>query len=94
MHWAHRFAGLGQTEIDVGCPAMNPPESRKPSGAAVRVVTEHPVLTGIFAICVIGGAIVGAVLLTEDWSMARRLAAGAVAGAGVALLTTAPKIIG
>ena len=73
---------------------MKPPEVHEPSSTALRVVTEHPVLTGIFAICILGGAMLGAVLLTEDWSMLRRIAAGAVAGAGVALLTTAPKLIG
>lgn len=67
---------------------------RAPLSAAARFATEHPVLTGIFATCIVGGAILGAVFLTDDWSMARRLAAGAVAGAGVALLTTAPRIIG
>ncbi len=65
-----------------------------PSNSAITFMAEHPVLTAVFSICIVGGAIFGAVLLTEDWSLARRIAAGAVAGAGVALLTTAPKLIG
>jgi hypothetical protein len=73
---------------------MNGPAPRKPSRAVLRFAAEHPVLTGIFATCILAGAVLGAVFLTGDWSLARRLAAGAVAGAGVALLTTAPKIIG
>ena len=73
---------------------MNDPGRRAQPNAVLRVATEHPVLTGVFAVCIVGGAILGAVSLMEDWSMARRLAAGAVAGAGVALLTTAPKMIG
>ncbi len=94
MYWADPFAGLGLKETDAGCHAMNQPAPREPSSAVLRFATEHPVLTGIFAVCIFGGAILGAVFLPEDWSMARRLAGGAVAGAGVALLTTAPKIIG
>ena len=76
----------------MGCSAMTLPTRPQPSNAALRFLREHPVLSGIFAVCVVGRAILGAVFLTEDGSMAHRLAAGAVAG--VALLTTAPRIMG
>jgi hypothetical protein len=38
--------------------------------------------------------VLGALYLTQDWSLARRLAAGAVGGAGVGFLCTATKMIG
>ena len=40
------------------------------------------------------GAVLGVLLLTDEWSLARRIAAGVVAGAGVGILITAPRIIG
>jgi hypothetical protein len=58
------------------------------------MVGRHPVIAGVVAACVILGAVSGAYLLTDDWSLARRIAAGAVAGAGVGLLITAPRMIG
>jgi len=69
-------------------------ENAQRTNAALEFVREHPLVTAIFAICIFGGAVAGAVLLTQDWSIARRLAAGAVSGAGVALLVTAPRLIG
>ena len=44
--------------------------------------------------CIVLGAVLGAVSLGDDWSLARRLAAGAVSGAGIGLLFTATKMIG
>jgi hypothetical protein len=55
------------------------------------VLARHPVITGIFAACVVIGAALGFALLSDEWSAARRLAAGAVSGAGAALLVTATK---
>lgn len=59
-----------------------------------RVLAEHPVITGFVAACTVGGAILGVLLLTDDWSIARRLLGGAVGGAGVGLLVTATRMIG
>ena len=44
--------------------------------------------------CTLAGAVLGCYLLTDDWSIARRLAAGAIAGAGTGLLMTGTKMIG
>jgi hypothetical protein len=52
------------------------------------------VITGVMVSCTLLGAALGVVYLTEDWSLARRIAAGAVGGAGVGLLCTATKMIG
>jgi hypothetical protein len=52
----------------------------------------HPVIAGTLAATTLLGAVAGAVLLTGEWSLARRLLAGAVAGAGTGLLLTATKM--
>ena len=44
--------------------------------------------------CALVGATTGFFLLPEEWIVARRIAAGAVAGAGVGLTLTATKMIG
>jgi hypothetical protein len=54
----------------------------------------HPVITALLIGCALAGAAAGALLLPDDWSLARRIAAGAVAGAGSALLVTATRLIG
>jgi len=54
----------------------------------------HPIIFTVFAVCISVGVVMGVFLLTQDWSLARRIAAGAVGGAGVALIITAPRIIG
>ena len=78
--------------MDVVNADLKPP---KPASSGWRaVVREHLVIAGVVAACVTLGAVSGAYLLTDDWSLVRRLAAGAVAGAGVGLLITAPRIIG
>ena len=54
----------------------------------------HPVITGVIAAFIIAGAVIGAIFLSEDWSLARRIAAGGVAGGGCGLMLTATRIIG
>jgi hypothetical protein len=55
---------------------------------------EHPIITALLVGCTLAGAVLGEIYLYEEWSAARRIAAGAVAGAGVALTVTATKMIG
>ena len=57
-------------------------------------LSDHPIIFAVFATCTSIGVVMGVFLLTEDWSLARRIAGGAVGGAGVALIITAPRIIG
>jgi hypothetical protein len=57
-------------------------------------VRRHPVIVFVMLACTVLGAVLGAVYLGDDWSLARRLAAGAVSGAGIGLLFTATKMIG
>jgi len=60
----------------------------------MAAITARPVVLGVFITCVSVGAVLGGLLLTDEWSLVRRIAAGVVAGAGVGLLITAPKVIG
>jgi hypothetical protein len=57
-------------------------------------IAAHPIIFGVFVSCISAGAVLGVFLLTDEWSLARRIAAGMVAGAGVSILITAPRIIG
>jgi hypothetical protein len=52
------------------------------------------VITATMLGCTLAGAVLGFYLLTADRSATRRIAGGAVAGAGVGLLITAPKMFG
>lgn len=70
-----------------------PPPAREDRGWGARVA-RHPVITATLLVCTVGGAIAGALYLSGDWSLARRIAAGAVAGAGTGLLVTATKLFG
>jgi len=54
----------------------------------------HPEITATLLGCTFAGALLGCYLLTDDWSIARRLVAGAIAGAGTGLLMTGTKMIG
>jgi hypothetical protein len=54
----------------------------------------HPVIVAVMVGCTLLGAALGAAYLTDDWSLARRIAAGGIGGLGVGLLMTATKMIG
>jgi hypothetical protein len=58
----------------------------------VQWLREHPVIAAIFVICTVAGAGAGVVYLPEDWALLRRLAAGAISGAGVALFSTVTRL--
>jgi hypothetical protein len=57
-------------------------------------IAAHPVIFGVIIACISIGAVLGVLLLADEWSLARRIAAGVVGGAGVGILITAPRIIG
>jgi len=64
-------------------------------GEAVGVwglLRAHPVVAATLVGCTLLGAALGPWLLTDEWSLARQLAAGAVAGAGTGFLLTATKL--
>jgi hypothetical protein len=50
------------------------------------------VITAVFVGGTIAGMLLGPVFLNPEWSLLRRVLAGAVAGAGIGLLMTATKL--
>jgi hypothetical protein len=56
------------------------------------LLRRHPVVSAVLLGCTLAGALAGAWWLSGDWSLARRVAAGAVGGAGVGLLVTATRL--
>lgn len=72
---------------------MDDASERTPAGL-VASLRRHPVLTGTIVGCALLGALLGFALLTQEWSALRRIAAGAVAGAGAGFLITATKMFG
>jgi hypothetical protein len=73
---------------------MNEEERVTPALGWKAAIAAHPVIFGVAIACISIGAVLGVLLLSDDWSIARRIAAGAVGGAGVSLLITAPRIVG
>ncbi len=59
-----------------------------------RMAKEHPLIAIMLLGLSAAGALAGFVWLPPDWSVLRRLAAGAVAGVGIALLLMATRIMG
>jgi hypothetical protein len=52
------------------------------------------VISSVIIGCALAGAVLGFTLLTDEWSALRRIAAGAVAGAGTGFVITATKMFG
>ena len=57
-------------------------------------VRQHPVISTILILCTVAGTVLGEIYFPAEWSLVRRLAAGALSGGGVAFLITAPKMLG
>jgi len=57
------------------------------------LIVQHPVISAVLLTCTLAGLVAGPFLLTEEWSLLRRVAAGGFAGAGVGLLLTATKMM-
>jgi hypothetical protein len=73
---------------------MSEEEQATPSRGWKAEIAAHPIIFGVITSCITIGAVLGVFLLTDEWSLARRIAAGVVGGAGVGILITAPRIIG
>lgn len=67
----------------------NPPDE-----SFLAMARRHPVITWLMIACTVGGALAGWVWLSPEWSDLKRLAAGAVAGAGCGLMVAAPRMVG
>jgi hypothetical protein len=88
---------IGPAGCALGYGAAMARDDSKPANASrgrFGFLLDHPIIFAVFATCTLVGVVMGVFLLTEDWSLARRIAGGAVGGAGVALIITAPRIIG
>ena len=57
-------------------------------------VRRYPVIISVFVLCTLAGIAIGLEVLPEEWALARRIIGGAVGGAGVGLICTAPRIVG
>ena len=68
--------------------------SRSPLTSVLEQVRQHPVIATVLVASTLSGAVLGAYFLTGEWSLARRILGGAVAGAGTGLLITTTKMIG
>ena len=55
---------------------------------------QHPVMTTVLLSCIATGAVLGGLYLTPEWSLLRRIAAGALAGGGAAFFALATRVIG
>ena len=60
----------------------------------IEILHRYPIITGTIVACTIVGAAVGVLFLPEQWALARKVAGGALGGAGCGLIVTAPRILG
>jgi hypothetical protein len=74
-------------------PKTRPDRNHSRIHALGRNVRQHPVISTILIGSTLLGAVLGAFLLTGEWSLARRIAGGAVAGAGTGMLITMTKML-
>lgn len=70
---------------------MSPPE---PRAGLSELLGRHRGWVAAWVGLVVAGGVLGVWLLPEEWMLLRRLAAGAVGGAGVALIVSATRLIG
>ncbi|MDX1648260.1 MAG: hypothetical protein R3263_00265 [Myxococcota bacterium] len=70
------------------------PEEPRASRSVLGAVRAHPVVTAVMVLCTLTGALLGPELLTEEWSLARSVLAGTLAGARTGLLLPATKMLG
>lgn len=68
-----------------------PPQSSNDS--LLGRLNRHRVMTALFLIAAIAGAVVGAFQLPDDISLTRRILGGAISGAGIVFLMTATKMM-
>lgn len=79
------FRGTSQT------PRMDEPS---PRSGFIGTVLAYPIISSVIVVCTVVGVVVGLVFLPEEWELWRKLAGGAVGGAGCGLIVTAPRIVG
>jgi hypothetical protein len=60
----------------------------------LEIVRTYPVITAIIVGATAVGVVIGIFVFPEDWTLARKIAGGALGGAGCGLIVTAPRIVG
>ncbi len=60
----------------------------------IEILRRYPLITGTIVACTIVGSVIGLFFLPTEWAMARKVAGGAIGGAGCGLIVTAPRILG
>ncbi len=58
------------------------------------VLRSYPIITSVIVGCTLLGMVLGLIYVPEGWTIARKIAGGALSGAGCGLIITAPRIIG
>jgi len=71
-----------------------PQEAETKSTSLIGLVRRHPVMTALLVTSTLAGAILGGLYLTPEWSLVRRVAAGALAGGGAGFFVIATRVIG
>jgi len=69
-------------------------ESETARGSLRALALGHPVITTLIVTLAMLGAVLGGLYLPPEWSLLRRAAAGALAGAGIGFFIVATRIIG
>ena len=69
-------------------------EDKAERGSLRRLVGEHPVVTALIVTLTILGAVLGGLYLSPEWPILRRVAAGALSGAGIGFFIVATRLIG
>ena len=64
-----------------------------PSGL-LATLKAHPIITATIVGATLLGVVIGVLFLPEGWALARKIAGGAIGGAGCGLIVTAQRIIG
>ena len=65
-----------------------------PGNAWLRAVRDHPWITAFNLMCLCIGLTMALTHLPAEWSLARRLTAGAISGLGIGLVITANRMLG
>ena len=60
----------------------------------IGVLRDYPLITATIVVCTLIGVVLGLVFLPEEWTVLRKVAGGALGGAGCGLIVTAPRIVG
>lgn len=75
-------------------PGPSPMTSPAPRPSPVAVLREHPLLVAALVGCVAIGAGLAVTFGTDEWSVGRRVAAGALAGFGSWFVVVANRLLG